>query len=69
MKRRARGLFAMLLASGLLSGVAVGTANFVPCEFEDSTGCTWYGPFQGNGTGDVVINHSDGSYTVIEVTR
>lgn len=44
-------LAAVVFASGLAL-TAVGTA----CPTEDSSNCVWWGPLQGNGKGNIVIN-------------
>lgn len=32
---------------------------FMPCEFEDSSNCTWYANIQGNTQGESFTNISD----------
>ncbi len=49
---RVRLVVAAVIAASVLMGVRV----LLPCQHEYSGTCTWYGPWQGNGKGSIVIN-------------
>lgn len=49
MKLMMQGILLVLLTGVILQACA-------PCPTEDSPGCTWYGPLQGNKVGSIVIN-------------
>jgi hypothetical protein len=52
-----------LVAVGVLA-LCLSAPALPLCETEDSPSCIWFGPLQGNQTGDIVINGTD-SWIVI----
>lgn len=40
-------------------GFLLTLALLQPCQYEDSTYCTWYAEAQGNGHGTTVVNLGD----------
>lgn len=49
------GLSAVVAVSGVAAGLSLAGVRGM-CPAEDSAGCVWVGPLQGNGHGAVVIN-------------
>ncbi len=54
---RRRTLTALALLVLAVGAVAVPDVRArVACPEEDSPACIWWGPFQGNGRGSIVVN-------------
>lgn len=50
-----RLVVALLVAYVAANTVALGVLG-TACPTEDSSYCIWWGPVQGNGKGDIVVN-------------
>jgi hypothetical protein len=45
-----------IFIAALVAGASIFLgAHLQPCPSEDSTGCTWYAQFQGDGEGDTSL--------------